>query len=62
MQRDAIAGKSVAPESSLLPITAIVMTYNEERNLRACLESVRPCVEDIFVVDSFSTDRTLVSS
>jgi glycosyltransferase involved in cell wall biosynthesis len=58
MQRDAIAVESV-PESSPLPITAIVMTYNEERNLRACLESVRPWVEDIFVVDSFSTDRTL---
>jgi glycosyltransferase involved in cell wall biosynthesis len=59
MQRDAIAVESVAPKSSPLPITAIVMTYNEERNLRACLESVRPWVEDIFVVDSFSTDRTL---
>jgi len=39
-------------------ITVIVPTFNEEGNLRACLESVT-WADDIFVVDSFSTDRTL---
>lgn len=41
-----------------LPITAIVMTYNEERNLTACLESIKDYIDDIIIVDSFSTDKT----
>ena len=41
-----------------LPITAIIMTYNEERNLRACLESVHEYIDDIIIVDSFSNDKT----
>jgi glycosyltransferase involved in cell wall biosynthesis len=39
-------------------LTVIVPTFNEEDNLRACLETVT-WADDIFVVDSFSTDRTL---
>jgi glycosyltransferase involved in cell wall biosynthesis len=39
-------------------ITALVPTYNCEKTVRACLESVK-WVDRIFVVDSFSTDRTL---
>ncbi len=39
-------------------LTVIVPTYNEEENIRACLESVA-WADDLFVVDSFSTDRTL---
>jgi glycosyltransferase involved in cell wall biosynthesis len=41
-----------------LPVTAIIMTYNEQRNLRACLESVKDYIDDIIIVDSFSTDNT----
>ena len=41
-----------------LPITAIIMTYNEERNLRACLQSVAEYIDDIIIVDSFSNDKT----
>ena len=39
-------------------ITVIVPTFNEESNLHDCLKSVT-WADDIFVVDSFSTDRTL---
>jgi len=39
-------------------LTVIVPTFNEEGNIRRCLESVA-WADDIFVVDSFSTDRTL---
>ena len=39
-------------------ITVIVPTFNEEDNVRECLESVA-WADDIFVVDSFSTDRTV---
>jgi len=42
-----------------LPISVIVPTYNEERNLGACLESIRDWAGEIFVVDSGSTDHTL---
>lgn len=41
-----------------LPITAIVMTYNEERNLTVCMESIKDYIDDIIIVDSFSTDKT----
>ncbi len=41
------------------PITVIVLTHNEERNLPACLESVSGWAGEIFVVDSGSTDRTV---
>jgi glycosyltransferase involved in cell wall biosynthesis len=42
-----------------LPISVIVLTYNEEANIAACLDSVAGWVEEIFVVDSGSTDQTL---
>jgi glycosyltransferase involved in cell wall biosynthesis len=35
------------------------MTLNEEVNLPACLDSVKDYADEIVVVDSFSTDRTL---
>ena len=46
------------PNKQKLPITAIVLTYNEERNLKACLESISDYVDDIIVVDSISNDKT----
>jgi glycosyltransferase involved in cell wall biosynthesis len=39
-------------------ITAAVITFNNERDIRDCLESVA-WADEIVVVDSFSTDRTL---
>ena len=39
-------------------ISAIVLTLNEEKNLPACLESLRSVATEIFVVDSGSTDGT----
>jgi glycosyltransferase involved in cell wall biosynthesis len=42
-----------------VPVTAVVLTYNEERNLAACLEGVAGWVSDIFVVDSGSADGTV---
>jgi glycosyltransferase involved in cell wall biosynthesis len=38
-------------------ISAIVVCYNEQERIEACLESLRWC-DEIVVVDSFSTDRT----
>lgn len=42
-----------------LPISAVILTYNEERKIEDCLKSISDLVEDVFVVDSFSTDKTL---
>lgn len=39
-------------------ISAIVITYNEESNIRECLESLKWC-DEIIVVDSNSTDGTV---
>lgn len=40
-------------------VTVIILTYNEEKNIRACLESVADFSENIIVVDSGSTDQTI---
>ncbi len=40
-------------------LAIIVLTYNEERNLPACLESIRSLDAQVFVVDSGSTDATI---
>lgn len=39
-------------------ISATIITFNEERNIGRCLDSVRDIADEIIVVDSFSTDRT----
>lgn len=39
-------------------VTAVVLTFNEALNIRACLESLAPFVSTMFVVDSGSTDET----
>jgi glycosyltransferase involved in cell wall biosynthesis len=51
-------GMTGAP-AGILPITAIVLTYNEEKNLPKCLDSIAGRVSEILVVDSFSTDSTV---
>jgi glycosyltransferase involved in cell wall biosynthesis len=39
-------------------VSAIVVCFNEEKNIGPCLESLKWC-DEIVVVDSFSTDRTV---
>ena len=39
-------------------LSATIITFNEENNLRMCLDSLKGLVDEIIVVDSFSTDRT----
>jgi len=40
-------------------ISALVVTYNAERFIRGCLESVKGWVDEIIVVDMFSSDKTV---
>lgn len=42
----------------MLPLSIIILTYNEESNILACLDSLQGLNAGIFVVDSFSTDQT----
>jgi len=35
-----------------------IITFNEEKNIQGCLESVEEIAQEIIVLDSFSTDRT----
>jgi len=39
-------------------ISAIIIAFNEEQNIRRCIESVRDMVTEIVVIDSMSTDQT----
>ena len=39
-------------------ISGVIITFNEERNIERCLESLQGICDEIVVVDSFSTDRT----
>ncbi len=41
-----------------MKLSVVIITFNEERNIRACLESVRQIADEIVVLDSFSTDNT----
>ncbi len=40
-------------------ITTIILTYNEEKNIEKCINSVKNISNKIIVVDSFSTDKTI---
>src|SRR3989344_5533233 len=42
-----------------LPISVIILTYNEELNIGNCLKSVADWANEIIIVDSFSADKTL---
>lgn len=43
----------------MTPITILIQTYNEERNIAACIESALLLTPDILVVDMESTDKTV---
>lgn len=36
----------------------VIITFNEEKNIGRCLDSVQKIADEIIVVDSYSTDRT----
>ena len=46
-------------ENNSLDITAIILTYNEEKHIKRCILSIKKCVKKIIIIDSFSTDKTL---
>lgn len=42
-----------------LPISAIILTYNEEVNIELCLQTICEWIGEIIIVDSGSTDKTI---
>lgn len=39
-------------------ISVVIITYNEEKNIARCLDSVKEIADEIVVLDSFSSDKT----
>lgn len=42
----------------MIKISAVIITFNEERNIERCINSLKGVVDEIIVVDSFSKDKT----
>ena len=42
----------------MIRLSAVIITFNEEKNIGRCLDSLIEVADDIIVVDSYSTDRT----
>lgn len=43
----------------MIKISVVIITLNEERNLERCLKSVADVADEIVILDSFSTDKTI---
>lgn len=43
----------------MIQISGLVITYNEEQNIASCIASLRNVCDDIVVVDSCSSDKTV---
>lgn len=42
----------------MIALSAVIITYNEERNIERCIQSLVGVADEIVVVDSFSKDAT----
>lgn len=42
----------------MTPLSVVIITYNEEKNIARCMQSVTPVADEVIVLDSFSTDKT----
>jgi glycosyltransferase involved in cell wall biosynthesis len=43
----------------MIRISVVIITYNEEKNIERCLQSVKNIADEILVVDSLSIDGTI---
>lgn len=50
--------KTFAKLPKINGLSAVIITFNEERNIERCLASLVGVADEILVVDSFSTDKT----
>jgi len=42
----------------MIQLSAVIITFNEEKNIERCLKSLQGIADEIVVIDSFSTDST----
>lgn len=40
-------------------LSVVIITFNEERNISRCIQSVKDIADEVILVDSFSTDATV---
>lgn len=40
-------------------LSAVIITYNEEQHMARCIRSLQEVADEVLVLDSFSTDRTV---
>ena len=40
-------------------ISVVILTWNEELNLLKCLKSIEHLADEVFIVESYSTDKTI---
>lgn len=50
---------AIVQKSKMQKVSVCVLTWNSEKYLRRCLDSVKGFADEIIVMDGFSTDRTL---
>jgi glycosyltransferase involved in cell wall biosynthesis len=43
----------------MIDLSVVILTFNEEIHIRRCIENVLPIAKEIFLVDSFSCDKTV---
>lgn len=41
------------------PLSVVIITYNEEQNIARCINSVKSLADEIIVLDSYSSDKTV---
>lgn len=42
-----------------MDISVVILTYNEEIHIKRCIEKVQSIAKDIYIVDSYSEDKTV---
>jgi glycosyltransferase involved in cell wall biosynthesis len=42
----------------MIPISVVIITFNEEKNIARCIQSVKSIADEVVVLDSFSKDAT----
>jgi glycosyltransferase involved in cell wall biosynthesis len=40
-------------------LSVIILTFNEEKHIERCIKSLLPIAKNIFIIDSYSTDKTV---
>jgi len=57
--------RTYKPENNLfrfvfmIKLSVVIITFNEEKNIARCLNSIKNLADEIIVVDTFSTDKTI---